>query len=585
MSLVLESESAAKPCPGVKADERVTAPFDRKRTLLLAALIAVLTATLFSPAMGYGFLNYDDDLYVYSNPHVLKGLSGPGLQYALTTRDIGTWAPLTWISYELDTTLLGFRARSYHTTNILLHALAGALLFIALQRMRLSLWVSVTVAALFLMHPLRCESVVWIAERKDVLCAFFWMLGLLAYGSYAQKPTAARWTLVFISFAAGLMSKMMMVTFPFVLLLLDFWPLHRTHVGETGARRRLALLLLEKVPFFIGGLVTVFITSAALKDRGALNPAGTSPLANLLHVPENYFFYLRKFFCPTDLSILYPLQELDGRRVAFCALLLAAVTFLAARRFRQEPWFAVGWLWFLGALVPVVGFLPFGDFRVADRYSYIPSIGLTLALAVALEQLFPQFLRARWLGAGAVALACGLATALNLPKWQNSITLYDAALQVGPHYVAYNNRGAALFKEGRMEAALSDFGMAIRLKPTFAEAHNNRGNILSDAGHYEEAKQEFDKAIEQDPNLASAYDNRGNVYLRMGNAEAALREYAHCMKLHPENGLYYNNRAAAYFHLQRFSDAAADIETCRRLKGEPHPGLVQALAEATKAKL
>jgi protein O-mannosyl-transferase len=584
MSFVLEGRFPAAPCSGAMRCEPSSAPLDRRKTILIAALLAALTFAVFSPAVGYGFLNFDDGAYVYENPQVLKGLSGPGLQYAFTTRDIGTWAPLTWISYELDTTISGFRARSYHTTNILLHALAGALLFAVLQRMRLSLWASITVAVIFLVHPLRSESVAWIAERKDVLCAFFWMVGLLAYTFYAQKPTGGRWALVFLSFVGGLMSKMMMVTFPFVLLLLDFWPMHRTFFAEAGARRRMAFLILEKTPFLLAGLVVTFVTNAALRDRGALNPAGAGS-AEFLRVPENYIFYVQKIFWPARLSILYPLEEIEGRTVALCALLLAAVTFLAVWQIRKMPSFLVGWLWFLGTLVPVIGFVPFGDFNVADRYSYIPSIGLLLASVGAVENLLGRFQVARWLGSGAIALACGVATVMDLPRWHDSITLYNAALRVGPHYVAYNNRGTALFRAGQLEPALKDFDRAVRLKPVFAQARNNRGAVLSDLGRYEEAIREFNKAIEQDPSFAAAYDNRGNAYLRLGKGEEALREYDHSIKLQPTVAVYYNNRAAAYFELRRYTEATADIERCRHLGGEPHSGLVQALAEATKTKL
>lgn len=568
---------------GRMTPEHASDPFgSRKMTILIAALLGALAFAVFSPALGYGFLNYDDDLYVYDNPEVTKGLSKRGFQYAFTTRDVGTWAPLTWLSYQLDTSVLGFRARSYHATNLFLHALAGALLLVALRRMQLSLWVSVTATVLFLFHPLRSESVVWIAERKDVLCAFFWMLGLLAYAFYSEKQSAGRWALVFLSFVAGLMSKMMMVTFPFALLLLDYWPLNRMTFAEAGVRKKMVFLVLEKLPFFVVGALSIFITSAALKDRGAFNPVQTDSVSHFLRVPENYFFYLQKLFWPTDLSVLYPLQEFQGTRVVLCALLLAAITILAVWQTRKMPALPVGWLWFLGTLVPVIGFVPFSDFAVADRYSYIPSVGLTLACAVAAENLFRRFVRARWLAAGAIGFACVMATTLDLPRWRDSLSLYNDALQIGPHYVAYNNRGTALTKAGQLEAALKDFERAIQLRPTFAEAYNNRGSILSDLGRYEEAMHSFAKAIETDPNLASAYDNRGNVYTRTGKPEEGIRDYNHCLKLRPKFALCYNNRAAAYFQMRRFAEAAADIETCRNLGGQPHPGLVQALADATK---
>jgi Tfp pilus assembly protein PilF len=555
-----------------------------KRTVLVAALLSVLTLALFSPAIGYGFVNYDDAAYVYENQHVLQGLNGSGIKYALTTCDIGTWAPLTWLSYECDTTVQGPRASSYHLTNLLLHAAAGALLFVVLRLMRQSLWASVTVAVLFLVHPLRIESVVWIAERKDVLCALAWMLGLIAYWSYAQKPNTRRWFVVFLCFIAGLMSKMMMVTFPFILLLLDFWPLNRLDLNGATPWKDVRRLIFEKIPFFGGIILTLFISGSALHSRGAFSARPTEGLNDLLRVPENYVFYLGKFFWPARLSVLYPLADVRLKTASLCAGLLVVVTLAILWQARQKPWLIVGWLWFLGALVPVVGFVSFGDFVVADRYTYLPSVGIAWALVAWADHALRRYVSGRWIATAIVALACAGATAANLPRWRDSLSLYDAALRIGPHYVTYNNRGAALLKAGETQAALADFESAIRLNPNYSWAYNNRGSVLSDLGHYEEAISDFEKAIELNPYCADAYDNRGNALARKGEPEKALTAYARSLELDPNSSLCYNNRASAYFQLKRFPEAIADIESCRRLGGQPHPGLVQALAEAMKQK-
>ncbi len=557
---------------------------DRKRTVLLAVLLGVLTLALFSPAIGYGFVNYDDEAYVYENQHVLQGLNRSGIKYALTTCDIGTWAPLTWLSYECDTTVQGPRASSYHLTNLLLHATAGALLFFLLQLMAQSLWVSVTVAVLFLVHPLRVESVVWIAERKDVLCAFFWMLGLIAYWSYAQKPNTFRWFAVFLCFIAGLMSKMMMVTFPFVLLLLDFWPLHRFDLDGATRWKEVRRLIFEKIPFFGGIILVVFISGTALHSRGAFSARPAEGLNDLLRVPENYVFYLGKFFWPARLSVLYPLEDVRLKVALLSAVLLVTVTLATLWQARQKPWLVVGWLWFLGALVPVVGFVSFGDFVVADRYTYLPTVGLAWALVAWADQLARRYVSGRWIATAIVALMCAGATAANLPRWRDSLSLYDAALRIGPHYVTYTNRGVALLQAGETQAALADYESAIKLNPKFCQAHNNRGSLLSDLGHYDEAIREFDKAIEFDPYYADAYDNRANALARKGEPEKALTDYARSLKLDSTKPTCYNNRASTYFQLKRFPEAIADIESCRRLGGQPHPGLVQALAEAMKQR-
>lgn len=472
---------------------------DPKRSILIAVLLGVLTLALFSPAIGYGFVNYDDDLYVYENQHVLQGLNGSGIEYALTTSDIGTWAPLTWLSYECDTTVQGPRARSYHLTNLLLHAAAGALLFFLLQLMAQSLWVSVTVAVLFLVHPLRVESVVWIAERKDVLCAFFWMLGLIAYWSYAQKPNARRWCAVFLCFVAGLMSKMMMVTFPFVLLLLDFWPLHRLDLDGATLWKEVRRLIFEKIPFFGGIILAIFISGSALHSRGAFSARPAEGLNDLLRVPENYVFYLGKFFWPAQLSVLYPMADVRLEIALLSAALLVVITLVVLWQARQKPWLLVGWLWFIGALVPVAGFVSFGDFVVADRYTYLPSVGLAWALVASADPLARRYVFGRWIATAIVALACAGATAANLPRWRDSFALYDAALRIGPHYVTYNNRGVALLQAGQTQAALADYESALKLNPKFSRAHNNRGSVLSDLGRYDDAIRDFDDAIKHDP--------------------------------------------------------------------------------------
>ena len=555
---------------------------DARKCLLIALLVGALGLALFSPAIRYGFVNYDDDAYVYRNPNVLQGLSVSGVRYALTTCDIGTWAPLTWLSYEFDTSLQGPRASSYHTTNVLLHAAAGALLFLGLYLMRQSLWLSLTVAAIFVVHPLRTESVVWVAERKDVLCAFFWALGLVAYGAYARKRTPLRWTAVFLCFLAGLMSKMMMVTFPFVLLLLDFWPLQRLTFGDQAARARARALLLEKLPFFVATVLAVVVSATALHDRSAFRPHPTDGFNIFSGVAQNYLFYIQKILWPTRLSVLYPVLPGQWTTAAMSFALLAAITAAVLWSIRRMPWLTVGWLWFVGTLVPVVGFVPFGDFVVADRYAYLASIGLSWAVLAWVERLTGRTVFGRWFASAALVIACFSITRADLPRWQDSLSLYDAALKIGPHYVAYSNRGVALLEKGEINAALADFNAAIQLNPAFARAYNNRGSILSDQGRFDEAMHDFDAALTNDPFFADAYDNRANVFARTGQAEKSLIDYTRGIKLDPGNSLYYNNRAAAYFQLRRLSEAQADLDRCQQLGGQPHPGLVHALAEATK---
>lgn len=533
---------------------------------------------VFSPAIDYDFVNFDDDLYVYENPAVMQGLGGSGLEYALTSHDVGTWAPLTWLSYELDTTLLGARPSSYHLTNILLHAAAGALLFAALSLMLKSLWTGALVSAVFLLHPLRVESVVWIAERKDVLCAFFWMLGLLAYAWYARRPNLNRWGLLCLCFAAGLISKMMMVTFPFVLLLLDFWPLNRFSFDRSSFRQHAWPLLREKIPLWILSILAVWLSSRALQSVHTLAPVGEDIPAKLLRLPENYLFYIQKIFWPVGLSVLHPIEAPHLAMNVFALIFLAAVSVLVLGHWRSLPFLLVGWFWFLGALVPVIGFVRFSDFVVADRYTYIPSIGLTLALAAGLDIWTKHFPVWRRFIPVAAAATCIALTFFHLPVWRNSFTLYDAALRSGPHHVAYNNRGMAFYARGDSKNAFEDFTRAIALNPGFARAWSNRGSLLNDLGRFDQAIDDCNHAIECDPQMASAYNNRGNARAGAGDLVNSLVDYDKSIELSATMPSYFNNRAAAYFRLGRIPEAKADIQKCQALGGHPHPALVEALA-------
>lgn len=546
----------------------------------LALLLAVLSFAVFSPGLGFGFVNYDDDAYVYENAHVLGGISAAGLQYAFTTTDIGTWAPLTWISYELDTTVLGARPSSYHLTNVLLHSAAGALLFVALSLMLRSLWPSLTVATIFLLHPLRVESVAWVAERKDVLCAFFWMLGLMAYALYARKPGVGRWLAVFLCCLAGLMSKMMMVTFPFVLLLLDFWPLGRVKPEWESIQKSLWPLVREKLPMVAAATLVMGITAHALSVRAVFHPEGSSHVTGLLRVANNYVFYLEELFWPARLSVLYPLAGVSLWRGLGCGMLLAGSTWFCVRQARKRPWLLVGWLWFLGVLVPVIGFVPAGDVVVADRYTYLPSIGVLLAMMFTVERLAHGWIKTRWMASLVLAALCVLSTRANLPRWHDSLALYNSALDVGPHYTSYNNRGVVLYKSGNVPVALADFDAALSLNPGMVRAYSNRASALSDLGHFDEALGALNRALQLEPAYEEAYLIRGNVYSRTLQPQKALLDYNLYLKLKPTSALGYNNRAAAFLQLKRFADAQADLETCRRLGGQPVAGLVFALAKA-----
>ena len=519
-----------------------------KRSAPIAVFLAVLTVILFARSLHYQFLNYDDDLYVYNNIAVTHGLSVPTIKYAITKGDNGTWAPLTWLSYESDTTLFGVEPSSYRLTNIVLHGLTGAVLFLALRLLLNSVSASFVIAALFLFHPLRNESVVWISERKDVLFGFFWVLGMLAYWFYGQRPGFVRWLLVMLCFVCGCMSKMMMVTFPFALLLLDIWPMNRLSL-EARKPGDLWKLIREKLPMVLFIIPVILFNTLKLNALGTLNHENAGLLTKALRVPVNYCFYLEKMFWPTHLSILYPINHVTIAVSDLCSLLLLAITATAVRQMRKAPWFFVGWFWFLGTMIPVIGFVTFGFFYVGDRYTYIPCIGLLIMVVFGLECLLKRSPMANAAVLMALIISCALALEADMPRWKDSYTLFDSALKIGPHQVAYNNRGAALLNKNDPLQAIPDFDMAIQMNTNYADA----------------------------------YDNRGTANVNLQKFQEALEDYNHSITLSSNVAVYYNNRAADYYFLKDYPLAKQDVDTCRRLGMPPHPGLEEDIDTAMKS--
>ena len=535
-------------------------PMLLRRPWLIALLLGAVTLAIFSSAIGFDFLNYDDNAYVYENPAVLHGISGDGLVYALTTGDNATWAPVTWLSFELDSTVLGTRPSSYHTTNVILHVAAGMFLFFALSRVLKSLWAATLITGIFLLHPLRTESVAWIAERKDVLFGLFWAAGLLAYSRYVEKPGPARSVLVLVCFVLGAMSKMMMVTFPFVLLLLDIWPFNRVTLDLPGLRTKAWPLIREKIPLFVLMGLVVFLNSRALNKTQTLDELGTNISSRLLRVPENYLFYVEKFFWPANRSIIYANEKIHTGVVISGVLLLLAVSLFTVWKARKQPGLLVGWLWFVGTLVPVIGFITFGSFYVADRYSYIPSIGLSLALVVGLEPLVRRTPRFQWAIALIIMVACAVGTSADLPRWKNSLTLYDAALAVGPHHLVYNNRGAALLQMGKPAEALEDFDAAIKMKPDYADAYGNRGMALLGLGKLDEAIEACDRALALDAKSVVAYNCRGAVFLKKGDTEHAMMDFNAAIMMNPRYATALSNRASIYLDQGNVDAAIQDCD-------------------------
>jgi hypothetical protein len=483
----------------------VTGSNSNGRVWLACSLLASVTLALFWPARHYDFVQYDDNEYVFDNPTVRGGLSWWGLVWSIVDAHAANWHPLTWLSHMLDCQWFGLDAGPHHLVSVLLHCANTVLLFLVLRSMTGAFWRSVFVAAVFAWHPLRIESVAWISERKDVLSGFFFMLTLGAYGRYVKKaegqtvPVGRQWLkaegwywLTLIFFVLGLMSKPMLVTVPFVLLLLDFWPLNRFQSAADGVGPPSAgpsifgiprPLLVEKLPFFFLSAVTSIIAFFAQREGGAIAaapPAGF--LLRIENVPAGYAAYLEKLFWPRDLAVLYLRPAaVPAASVIFAVLILAAISALAGVNLRRRPCLAVGWLWFLGMLLPVSGLIPVGLQSIADRYTYLPAIGLSLMAAWGIPEMAPALFgnQTRRLVAGAAAVvalvACLVLTHRQLPCWKNTETLMNQALKIDPNnYVAHGNLGVYFSRLGRTNEARFHFERAREPDSAHAGSSNKR---------------------------------------------------------------------------------------------------------------
>jgi tetratricopeptide (TPR) repeat protein len=528
--------------------------------------LALVAFTVFSPAQGNGFVNLDDPIYVVQNPEVRPGLSWRGIQWAFTTFDAANWHPLTWLSLQLDATWSRkpdgeLDPGGFHLTSVLLHAASTALLFLALRSLTVAVWRSAAVALLFAVHPLRVESVAWVAERKDVLSVFFGLLALWAYAEYARGPDVRRYLLVTAAFVASLLSKPMLVTLPFLLLVLDWWPLGRARTARDWLR-----LATEKLPLFALAAASSVVTYYAQKAGEAVRDLEHFSLpARAGNAACAYAAYLVKTVWPSGLSVFYPHPYYDfgsgsGRRVAEVAgsaVLLAALTAGAAAMRRRAPYLLAGWLWFLGTLVPVIGLVQVGKQAYADRYTYFPQIGLLLAVCwgvAALTRARPRV--AAW-AAAAAALALAGVTLVQLQTWKNSRSLWEHAFAaVGECPTVLFNRGEALEQEGHGEEAFKCYSDAVELDPNSSEARLNLGNALQLRKDLDAAAEQFEMVCVLSPNSAAGYSNLGNVYLQQGKFREAAAQFEIASRLPPRSALVFFNLGAAEEMQGNFSAAA-----------------------------
>jgi len=531
-----------------------TAGVVKARPRVIGLLLALATLLVYLPVRHCGFVNYDDGDYVTDNPVVQNGLTWGGIKWAFTTWHANNWHPLTWLSHMLDCELFGLNPGAHHLDNVLLHTANVVLLLAVLFRLTKAQWPSALVAALFAWHPLHVESVAWISERKDLLSTFFGLLALLSYTRFVEASTVHHprskvfYGLALFAYALGLMSKPMLVTLPFLLLLLDYWPLQRMS-GKTAApafdSRNAALgqLIMEKWPFFLLTAASCVMTFSAQSQRGdnaVISLANVSLSYRLCNALMSYGRYLLKVIWPTDLAVFYPMSDrvVQVRVLALVsAMILVALSWIVWRTRRSCPYVLVGWLWYLGALVPVIGLVQVGGAALADRYSYIPSIGLFIAAAFGLRDLVYRdrfFKIPAAAAAGLILAGCVALTENQLRYWRDSLTLFGHAVAVTRYNdIAQINLGVALEQEGKGDEALAEYRKAERLAPTRFQVHNNLGNLLDSMGKPGEALAEYREAVRLKPDLPLLHDGLGIVLTELGRFSEAMNEFTNAARLDP----------------------------------------------------
>lgn len=526
-----------RPTPAAATNSRWSVP-------AICIFLAVITFVVFGQTLRDEFVNFDDNNYVYQNPNVTGGLTLKGIESAFRHGEYDNWVPLTTISHMLDCQLYGLNAGGHHLTNVLLHITSAILLFLVLRQMTGFLWRSAFVAAVFAVHPLHVESVAWIAERKDTLSGLFFMLTLGAYVHYVRRPASVpRYLTVLFLFACGLMSKPMLVTMPFVLLLLDYWPLNRfSKVESIPWLKNFSVptrLVFEKIPLLALSIASCI--STFLIQSHAIQAFNNLPVtARMGNAPVACITYVWQLFYPTNLAVLYPYPRfglpLWKPIVAVIVLIIISLGVFLWRR--ERPYLLIGWLWYLGMLVPVIGLVQVGGQSRADRYAYLPQIGLCLMVVWLAADLSASWRNRRLvlssLAFGAIIVMV-LSSRVQASYWRNSETLWKRALAVTPNNYAstYDNFGNALYHEGQVSAAIIEYEKALATDPADASSHNDFGNALYQEGQLDEAIAEYHKAVAINPNNAETYNNLGSVLAQKGQVDQAIIQFQKALAINP----------------------------------------------------
>jgi tetratricopeptide (TPR) repeat protein len=551
-----------------------------RRDVWVCLLLVLAILVIYGQVSDHDFINFDDDVYIASNRWVPAGLSAKGMIWAFSFKDKRQtyWHPLTWLSHMLDAQLYGLDAGRHHLTNVLFHMVNTLLLFMWLHRMTGAIWRSAFVAGLFAVHPLNVESVAWLAERKNVLSTFFWMLTLLIYARYSDRPGLARYFAVLVVYALGLLAKPMLVTLPFVLLLLDYWPLNRFGLQKSGGvhKHLKSYLILEKIPLLGLSGLAVYLSSVSLQGIGNYISLQSVPITlRIQNALLAYTQYFAKMLWPQKLAVFYPYPEMVPLwQIIGASIFLMGVTIFVILTLKQYPYLAVGWLWYLGTLIPVSGIVQAGLWpAMADRWTYIPLIGLFMSLVWGVSDLGIKckLTAARY---ALVPLMCivglGVASHLHVRIWANSLKLFDHALKVTKNnYVAHNNLGRAMAALGRDSEAFEHYSAALRINPHSAHAHVNIGSALLARGGIETAINHFQHALRIKPDFAEALNNIGLALIRTGKIVDAIDHFQLALKKDPDFANGHKNLRLALRIKRRIEGAAERLQASLDLDSEP----------------
>ena len=551
--------------------------------VVICVFLLVTTFAVYSQVQNHEFINYDDPDYVTKNLQVKKGLTGESVVWAFTSFNHANWFPITWLSHMLDYQLYGSNPKGHHLTSLLFHIANVLLLFLVLLRMTGALWKSGMVAALFAIHPFNVESVAWVSERKNVLSTFFWLLTMWAYLRYAGKTSLKGYSLVVLFFVLGLMSKPMLVTLPFVLLMMDYWPLRRLKLGnnnetteQTDSQTSLPCLIKEKIPLFLLTAVSCTMTLIVQKLGGALQGMEVfSQSARLTNAMVSYVVYLKKTVWPEGLAVLYPHpgNALAVWKGVLCAMALVGITAVAIKFIRKAPYFAFGWFWYLGTLAPVIGVVQVGAQAMADRYAYVSLIGIFIIVAWGVPELL-----AKWrhrdkvlvILAGICVSALMVITWNQVSHWKNSITIFKHAISVTdkkyPDFdLVYNNLGAALFAEQKTKEAISQYKEAIKLQPDYADAHYNLGIALLAEQKTKEAISHYKTAVKLKPDYADAHYNLGIALFAERKTGEAISHFKEAIMLMPGFADAHTNLGIALLAEGRTEEAVSSFKLAIRI--------------------